>query len=383
VFCLSYFDVNIVGIFGGRLKLEKSKISPQQLFCLIVLFEFGTALIVPAGVEAKQDAWLVELVGMTGGIFLLFLYYYLYHQYPSLLLTSYLKAILGKQIGFVIGFLYVLFFIYGGSRDLREASDLILIHYSETPMNFLSGIMMALICYALFTGIEVIARSGEIFFGIFFPLLILTFIVTIFSDVIQLDHLFPILENGWKPVLTTTFPNRIFFPYGELICFTVIFPYLNNRKGGMKFGLVAVIVSGVMLTITIMIEISVLGVNGLQSSVFPFLDLVEKINIGGFIKGLQGIEMVILIIGDFFKVTVFAYAAVICSTDLFKVRSYRKLVFIIGGMIYLTSIFASDNLVEHLYQGKVVLKSIFPLFEFIIPFLLVMVVLIQRIIRKQ
>jgi spore germination protein KB len=151
----------------------------------------------------------------------------------------------------------------------------------------------------------------------------------------------------------------------------------------MKFGLVAVIVSGVMLTITIIIEITVLGANGLQSSIFPFLDLVEKINIGGFIKGLQGIEMVILIIGDFFKVTVFAYAAVISSTDLFKVRSYRKLVFIIGGMIYLTSIFASDNFVEHLYQGKVVLKSIFPLFEFIIPFLLAMVVLIQRIIRKQ
>ncbi|MBO1512494.1 hypothetical protein I7822_12515 [Metabacillus sp. BG109] len=52
-------------------------------------------------------------------------------------------------------------------------------------------------------------------------------------------------------------------------------------------------------------------------------------------------------------------------------------------MIFLTFIFASDNFVEHLYHGKVVLKSIFPLFEFIIPFLLVMVVLIQRILRQQ
>lgn len=119
------------------------------------------------------------------------------------------------------------------------------------------------------------------------------------------------------------------------------------------------------------------------TSVFPFLNLVEKINIGGFIEGLQGVEMIILIIGDFFKVSVFAYAAVISSTDLFKAKNHHKFVVPIGAMILFTSMTATGNFVEHLTQGKIVLNSIFPLFEFFVPLLLVIVVFTRhRILRK-
>ncbi|WLD91696.1 GerAB/ArcD/ProY family transporter [Alkalihalobacillus sp. AL-G] len=358
--------------------MEKSKISPQQLFSLIVLFELGTALIVPLGVEAKQDAWLAELLGMTGGIVLLLQYYYLYRHYPNLLLTSYIQKIFGKYIGFFIALSYILFFIYGASRDLRESSELFLLPYSETPMSVLSGIMMILVCYALYQGIEVIARAGEIFFVLVFSMVVLTFFLTIGSNVVRFENLLPVLENGWKPVLTTAFPDRVFFPYGELICFTVIFPYLTKPEYGMKFGMVAMVLSGVILTMTIVIEIAVLGVNGLSIAVFPFLKLVEKLNIAGFVQGLEVIAMIVLIVGDFFKVAVFTYAAVISSTDLFKIKNHRKFVLPIGVMIFITSMVATDNFIEHIQQGKIVLKSIFPLFEFVIPLLLIIVLSIRR-----
>lgn len=103
--------------------MENSKINPWQLFSLIVLFELGTALIVPLGVEAKQDAWLAELLGLTGGIVLLLQYFYLYHHFPNLLLTSYIQKIFGKYIGWIIALSYILFFIYGASRDLNYRGD--------------------------------------------------------------------------------------------------------------------------------------------------------------------------------------------------------------------------------------------------------------------
>ncbi len=36
--------------------MEKAKISAYQLFTLILLFEFGSALVLPLASEAKQDA---------------------------------------------------------------------------------------------------------------------------------------------------------------------------------------------------------------------------------------------------------------------------------------------------------------------------------------
>ncbi|WP_221566601.1 GerAB/ArcD/ProY family transporter [Alkalihalobacillus sp. TS-13] len=361
--------------------MEKSSINPYQFFSLVVLFELGTALIVPLGVEAKQDAWLAELLGMIGGIVLLLQYYYLYSHYPNLLLTSYLQKILGKYIGYMIALSYILFFIYGASRDLRESSELFLIDYSKTPMSVLSGIIILLVCYGVYQGIEVLARAGELSFILVITIVVLTFFFTIGSNIVRFENLLPVLENGWKPVITTAFPDRVFFPYGELICFTVILPYLNHSENGMKLGMIAMILSGLLLTMTIVIEIAVLGVNGWSTSVFPFLKLVEKINIGGFVQSLEAIAMIVLIVGDFFKVAVFGYAAVISTTDLFKMKNHRKAVLPIGVMIFLTSMVATDNFVEHIEQGKFVLKSIFPLFEFVIPFLLVIVVFIRQFIR--
>ncbi|GLB61694.1 hypothetical protein NCCP133_38230 [Cytobacillus sp. NCCP-133] len=139
----------------------------------------------------------------------------------------------------------------------------------------------------------------------------------------------------------------------------------------------ATILSGLILTMTIVLEITVLGVNGLSNTVFPLLKMVEKINIGGFIKSLDGLAMAVLIIGDFFKVTVFAYAAVISAADLFKVKSHRMLVLPIGGMILYTSMVATDNFIEHAEQGKMVLRSVFPQFEFVIPLLLIIIASIR------
>ena len=52
--------------------MEKAKISAYQLFVLIVLFEIGSAVLVPLAIGAKQDAWLAILIAMIGGFFLLF-----------------------------------------------------------------------------------------------------------------------------------------------------------------------------------------------------------------------------------------------------------------------------------------------------------------------
>lgn len=367
--------------FWRHNQLEKSSINPFQFFSLVVLFELGTALIVPLGVGAKQDAWLAELLGMAGGIVLLIQYYYLYSQFPNLLLTSYLQKISGKYIGNIIAFLYILYFIYGASRDLRESSELFLIDYSETPMSVLSGIMILLVCYGVYQGIEVLARAGELFFILVITMVVLTFFFTFGSNIIQFENLLPVLENGWKPVITTAFPDRVFFPYGELICFTTILPYLNHSEKGMKHGMIAMVLSGIILTMTIVIEIAVFGVNRWSESVFPLLKLVEKINIGGFIQSLEAITMIVLIVGDFFKVAVFTYAAVISTADLFNMKNHRKAVLPLGVMIFLTSMFATDNFVEHMEQGKFVLKTIFPLFEFIIPLLFIIAIFIRKQVR--
>ena len=357
--------------------MESGKITSLQLFCLIILFELGTAIMVPLGLDAKQDAWIAIIIGMVGGILIFYIYSYLYNNFPDLPLTGYTRVVFGKYIGTVVGILYILFFVYGAARDLRDGVELLMLSYNVTPISVLSIILMMVIGYALYKGIEVLSRAGEIYFILLLFIGILGIIFLLFSNVVDIDKALPVLENGWKPIFTVVYEQTVMFPFGEMICFTMILPYLNNPKSGFKIGTTAIILSGVILSFVVFLEISVLGVNTVKQSIFPFLSMMQHIQIGDFIQRLDAFVVASLIINDFFKVAIFSYVALIGSVDLFRVQK-NKLVIPIGIIIFLTSLLIAQDIRMHFEQGKFALKYIFPLFAVVIPFLLMIIEMLRK-----
>jgi spore germination protein KB len=357
--------------------MESGKITSFQLFSLIILFELGTAIMVPLGLDAKQDAWIAIMIGMVGGILIFCMYSYLYNHFPHLLLTGYVRIIFGKYIGTVVGILYILFFIYGAARDLRDGVELLVLSYDLTPISVLSMILMLVICYALYRGIEVLSRTGEIYFIFLLFTGILVFILLLFSNVVNIDKALPVLENGWKPIFTAVYGQTVMFPFGEMICFTMILPYLNNPKLGFKTGTTAIILSGVIISFVVFLEISVLGVNTVKQSIFPFLSMMQHINVGDVIQRLDAFVVTSLIINDFFKVAIFSYVALIGTVDLFKIQK-NKLVIPLGVIILLTSMLIAQDVRMHFEQGRFALKYIFPVFAVVIPFLLMTIEMIRK-----
>nr|WP_251027094.1 GerAB/ArcD/ProY family transporter [Bacillus sp. ISL-46] len=158
--------------------MEIEKISNGQLFTFIFLFEMGTAIVVPVGLVSQKTVWLSIILASLGGMLLYLLYHYLSLEFPDLVLSGYAQKILGKYIGGFVSFIYIIFFIYLCSRDLRETSSLLISSvYSETPLLVIASLLIIVVIYALNKGIEVLARTAElyffviIFFGFFFSLL--------------------------------------------------------------------------------------------------------------------------------------------------------------------------------------------------------------------
>jgi spore germination protein KB len=113
------------------------------------------------------------------------------------------------------------------------------------------------------------------------------------------------LENGWKLVITTVITQTYTFPFGEMIDFTMILPLLNKPSYGKKIGLYAILASGFVLSFSIALELSILGVKGASTSQFPLLQTIAKVNIADFIQRLDIIVVSTLILGVFVKITVF------------------------------------------------------------------------------
>lgn len=350
------------------------------------MFELGSAIVVGVGIHAKQDAWLAILLGMVSGIPLFLIYSYLYFQYPNLPLTSYIIKILGKFIGIPLSFVYALYFLYIAARVLRDFGDLLITSsLRATPLIVITGLMMLLISYGANHGIEVIGRAGEMIFSLMVLIGLCGLSITIISGIIRPENLFPFLENGLTPVLKTVFLQTFTFPFGEIIAFTMILPHLNKPYLAKKIGLYALIASGFILSMTIALEITILGPEGVAQSQFPLLETISRVNIASFIQRLDILVVTTLILGCFMKIMIFFYAGVAGIADLFHFNKNIQWIFcicILSIAVVVYSIKMSSNFTEHIEIGlkKVPIYIHLPL-QTGIPFVLFIISLLRKKFR--
>ncbi|MGE1195942.1 GerAB/ArcD/ProY family transporter [Priestia megaterium] len=332
--------------------MEKAKLSVIQLFALMFIFEMGTALVVSYGTNARKDAWLAILLALCGGVGLFYIFYFLYRQYPNLLFTGYIREIFGKYLGWIIGLLYCLHFLYICGRNVRELGDLLVSStLSETPLLAINLTLVLVICYVIHLGIEVVGRTAEVFIVV---LLLLgaagNFFVLVSGDV-DFHQIRPALEHGWQPIFTTAFPHLLIFPFGEMIAFTMLLPYLNRPQLVKRAWLGAVISSGMILSWTVLLNTSVLGIDVMERSVFPTLTAVGKVNLFDFIERLDAIVVFTLLITVFFKASIYLYAAVIGIADLFKLRTYHQILFPTGTIVIFLSLTMASSFSEQGEEG--------------------------------
>ncbi|RAS81137.1 GerAB/ArcD/ProY family transporter [Priestia endophytica] len=363
--------------------MEKAKISAIQLFALMFIFGLGTALVVSYGRQAGKDVWLSILLAMSGGVILSFIYYFLFRQYPNLLLTGYTREILGKYLGWIVGLLYCVYFLYICGRNVREFGDLLVSStLSETPLLVINLTLVLVMCYVIHLGVEVVGRTAEVFVVI---LLLLggagNFFVLVSGDV-NFQHILPFLEHGWKPIFTTAFPHLLIFPFGEMIAFTMIAPYLNRPQLVKRVWLTALISSGLILGWTVLLNISVLGVEVMQKSTFPTLTAVGKVNLLDFIERLDAIVVFTLLITVFFKASVYLYSAIIGIADLFKLNRYHRILLPIGTIVIFLSLTMASSFSEQGEEGFITEFVSFVMFV-VIPLFMLLISIIRSYFKRK
>ncbi|MGN7241842.1 GerAB/ArcD/ProY family transporter, partial [Priestia megaterium] len=334
----------------------------------------------PIAIDVKQDAWLAILLGMAGSFVLFLVYYKLHSYYPDLLPTEYMQKIMGKWIGSVLAFIYILYFMYDAARVLRDFGEMLLTFaYPDTPLFIANTLLMLVIIYTIRKGIEVLARSGEVLFIFMYILAIMGFILIVCSGLIDFTNLKPVLEEGILPVLKVAFTQIIYFPFAEAIVFIMILPYLKTQEKAKATMLCATGLSGINLTITMLINISVLGVDLTERSQFPLLSTVQSIQVADFLERLDVFFMLGLVIGGFIKISVLLYAAVIGTANLFKIKSPSRLAYPLGFVILFMASTIASNFQEHLHEGlKVEMFILHMPILGIIPLLLLLVAFLKN-----
>jgi spore germination protein KB len=365
---------------GRWRNMEQVKINAWQLFVLVFLFEHGSAMVTPIGVDAKQDVWLAILLGLAFGLLLFLVYYRLYIYYPEMPLTVYVQEITGPWIGKPLSLVYVTYFLYIASRVLRDFGELLLTSaYPETPLFILNTIMMLTVMYAVYKGIEVLARTGELFLILLSLLAVSGFVLLVATGLIDIHWLQPVLEEGWKRVIKAVFTQTLYVPFGEMIVFTMLLPYMNNPKNTKLAAMTAMTFTGINLALTMAVNVAVLGADAVSRSNFPLLNTIREIQVANFLERLDVFFMLALIIGGFFKVSVFFYAAVVGTAQLYRVEDHKRLIYPLGAAVLLLSIAIASNFPEHINEGlNIVTVYIHVPLQVIVPLCLLVIAAIRQ-----
>lgn len=357
------------------MKIEKGIISSSQLMFLIIgLIEASTLTAAFISGITKQDTWIVLLAGFTITLFLLLVYTSLSKKFPGKNLIEINDKIYGHHFGKIMSILYIYFFWFIISSNLRYIADFFSTYlFPETDISIFSILTIIICMYTIKKGIEVIARSG-------FILTILAIVVSVFITIVtirdmQLSNFLPFFQMNLKEFTQGT-NLMISIPFGEIVVFLMIFPYVNDINQVKKSAFEGLIIGGIFFLVVIFRNISILG-NIASLQVLPSYQVAKNINIGDIIERTEVLVAVVLLFNVFLKICIFYYATVLSLAQLFKLRSYKPMVIPIGIIGFILSMTMFTSTVDEVYAA-----SIYSVF--VIPFVIIFPVisLIIAEIRK-
>lgn len=365
------------------MKLEK--ISGLQLFYIMIGFEVGNTVIFATGAGAKQDAWLAILTAMICGLILMWVYTKLSEYYPDDTLIQMIPKIIGKYLSFPLILMYILYFTYLACTACRDFGELIVSTIlTETPMVVVIGCFMVLMIYSLRGGIEVFGRMGEMVFPVYILVIVaMWFLMAITTDQFDLKRLTPVLGEGITPVLNEVFPfpapTILFFPFGETVLITMLFPFLNKKSNTKKVGAAVILAGGILLTINSIVIISVLGPDIYKQEFFPLLSAARMVSIADFLERFDSLIILMMVAGVFFKVGGWTYGASIGICQLFKLKSNESILMALGAIITPLSLILATNFVQHLEIAMTFIDPYLHLpLQLVIPILLLGIAFLRK-----
>lgn len=328
------------------MSLEKSRLSSAQLSILGMLVLIGDmALVYPTTMASgtQQDAWIAGLVGIVFGLIVIKILLITSNINPEKTVIELSLEVFGKWIGGLVAISYLIFFLLAGSTYLKEIEDFLTTQiYENSPGGVIRGMAIILLAYGLRKGIDTLGRASQIMYP-FFVLFLVCLVVLLFPEM-DIKRIYPIFDTAapdfWETVLF-----GVFYPFGEMCVFLMIFPYVKKQKKTERDFIFMVGMGAIGLNIILFLSLTVLGPYMSEHQFYSTYILARQINIGNFLQRLEALVATTWVISTYFKTAMYYYAFVVGFAQLLRLNSYKHLIIPVSFLLYGLSEIISPNIV--------------------------------------
>lgn len=304
--------------------LEEGRISGRQLFFLMFWTVMSTAILalpVMIGRYAPRDAWMDAVLFMFSGI-IVWVASRLGMMFPEHTIVQYNDFILGPWLGKLTSLVLIGWMLHTGSIVYREVGEFLKFAIlPETPLFIILILISLAPAYAVYNGLEVIGRTADFLFPLVGVIISLIYLLLI-PD-FEFSKLFPLFGDGGKNILRASLTVIGFG--GEIMMVLFFFPYLKDKAKVGKVLVGTVIAIGVGGILSEAAYTMVYGISRTFLTV-PFYNMARYVSLGLFIERMDPLFVVVNVLGNFLKISIFTYVVVLGLAQLFKMNNYRPLI---------------------------------------------------------
>lgn len=322
---------------------EDWALTPSQTFFLTFAWISGPLVVSLPTILAKlsgQDGWLAALVALPAGVVPLLLWYALEGRLPGKTFTEQSLTVLGPTAGMLLGLLPLVLFASTLPVIVRNFADLVAgTALPRTPLPFVMGLVLLPTVYVVRSGLEVLARLGEILV----PTGLIALFVILFASVkdTNLVNLLPVLARGPRPVLQGA--GSVAGWYAESFLISYVGCFRGRGRGQTLWAANAgLAVAGAALAVATALTTAVFG--PLEAiMVAPVFQQARTVDIADFITHVDPVLLVAWTALGFVKMGVWYYCFCLALTQWLRLRDYRPLTLpiaafaVVGGMAWFDS----------------------------------------------
>lgn len=310
------------------------KISPIQTILLLGICRISIVLLWFH--FSNQDVWITEIIALVHIALLCAPLLFLSKQFANLTIIEYLPILTGPLVGKILGALYIAFFLFIATLDLSLFDNILKpINLPETPDSAIILLALATCAYAVYKGLECIARSTEIFV----PPILAVIVIYAVLQIPEMDF------KVFLPILAdSTFSEINFLAFmtaariNEIIVLAMLAPSIN-KKGNTKmiFFWIAILVT-VFSLIIVVTTLAGLGLEVSKKTFDPYYLFIKQINIYDFITRIEFLIVAAWNIGMFLKISLFLYLATISLVQLLGLKKRKVLIIPMVIIIFATTL---------------------------------------------
>jgi spore germination protein len=317
-------------------RMPADKISSSQTAIILINMMLAAGILTLPRVATEKmmtpDAWITVIIGGLISIFIALIMVKLCERYPNQTFYQYNQTIVGKMLGTIISLAVIFYFLLLAALEIRvmaETTGLFLLQGTPTWAIIMPFIWIGL--YLTLGGINAVARLLEIIF----PITVLFFIVVLFLGlkIFELDNIRPVMGMGIKPIIDGIPATALSYSGYEVIL--IIFMFMQNQEKAKKVVLIGIGVPLIFYTLTLVVIIGALSVEGVLSQTWPVLTFIRGYDITGlFFERFDSLLLVIWIMQIFSTFIVSYFAVAIGLSQVFK-KHIKPFYWIILPVLYL------------------------------------------------